>query len=297
MACFAAGTLHGRETMLFAPMPPEAKGRAMRKVVRQIAKVVLILVLGYFFPRLFLLYAICGLYDVSRNDQRTPALFQQYFLGNGVLVWLLSPINVLLDLLSLPFINKGVYRLADLPVGHQQEILSLIEASRKHDLAGKLQRAATIGSRSMFFFKWYGANAETVVNIPEFHQDYHWVTTIGLSVFNKRQSTSRHFGPLRATLRVLYNIDEAVDRSAYIVVGNNVQYWQDEKLFIFDDTLLHQSFNETDRPRACLFVDIVRPTMFPGVFKAFVRLVALLMSLGLNNVFYARWKVFKTPGS
>src|SRR5208283_2865407 len=141
----------------------------------------------------------------------------------------------------------------------------------------------------------YGANVDTVANIPKFHEDYQWITTIGVSVFNKRQSTSKHFGPLRATLRVLYNIDEVVDRSAYIVVGDKVQYWQDEKLFIFDDTLLHQSFNETDRPRYCLFVDIVRPTTIPAVFKAFIRLVGLLMSHGANNFFYARWKVFKTP--
>jgi len=238
----------------------------MRGAARQIAKVVFILVpLAYFFPKIVLAYLLCGLYDVSRNDERTLELFERYFLGNGLLVWLLSPINVLLDLLSLPYVNKGVYRLADLPQGHQREITSLIESARRQDLVRQLQQAASAEMRSMFFFKWYGTNVETLARVPEFHEKYKYITTIGVSVFNKRQSTAKHFGPLRATLRVLYNLDDVVDNSAYIVVGKTKQYWPENKLFIFDDTLFHQSFNETDRPRYCLFVDIVRPTTMPAV--------------------------------
>lgn len=268
----------------------------MRKILRQFAKVLLIVVpAAFFFPKIFLTYAICGLYDVLRNDRRTPELFRQYFLGNGITVWLLSPINALLDLLSLPFVNKGVYRLEDLPAGHQTEIVRLIEAARRQDLVGQLQQAAAGDARSMIFFKWYGANVETAVRAPEFHEEFKWITTIGVSVFNKRQSTSKHFGPLRATLRVLYNINDVIDRSAYIVVGDKTQYWRDEKLFIFDDTLLHQSFNESDQTRYNLFVDIIRPTMMPGLFKAFVRMIGWLMSQGTNQLFYARWKVLKTP--
>jgi aspartyl/asparaginyl beta-hydroxylase (cupin superfamily) len=268
----------------------------MRRVARQIAKIVFILVpLAYFFPKIVLAYLLCGLYDVSRNDERTLELFERYFLGNGLLVWLLSPINILLDLLSLPYVNKGVYRLADLPEGHQREITSLIESARRQDLVRQLQQAASAEMRSMFFFKWYGTNVEMLARVPEFHEKYKYITTIGVSVFNKRQSTAKHFGPLRATLRVLYNLDEVVDNSAYIVVGKTTQYWRENKLFIFDDTLFHQSFNETDRPRYCLFVDIVRQTTMPVVFKIFVRGIGKLMSQGMNHVFYSHWKVLKGP--
>jgi len=268
----------------------------MRGVAKQVAKVDFVLLpLAYFFPKIVLTYLLCGLYDVSRNDERTLELFERYFLGNGFLVWLLSPINVLLDLLSLPYVNKGVYQLEDLPAGHRSEIVGLIEAARRQDLVRQLQQAASTQTRSMFFFKWYDANVETVVLVPEFHNEYKWITTIGVSVFNKRQSTSKHFGPMRATLRVLYNLDDVVDDSAYIVVGKATQHWRENKLFIFDDTLLHQSFNESDRPRYCLFVDIVRPTTMPKVFKYFIRAIGKLMSQGMNNVFYGRWKVFKSP--
>lgn len=268
----------------------------MPRVVRQIAKLALIVApLAYFFPKFVLAYVLCGLYDVSRNDERTFGLFERYFLGNGFLTWLLSPVNVVLDLLSLPYINKGVYDLKDLPGEHQREISSLIEAVDRHNLVRQLQQSATTQTRSMFFYKWYGADVEAIGRIPEFDIQYKWITTIGVSAFNKRQSTSKHFGPLRATLRVLYNLDEVVEDSAYIVVGKTTQHWRDKRLFIFDDTLLHQSINESDRPRYCLFVDIVRPTMAPALFRTFVRMVGALLSQRVNNVFYGRWKVFKSP--
>ena len=184
----------------------------MRRIVRRIAKVVLIAApVAYFFPKIFLIYAICGIYDVWRNDERTAELIGRYFLGNGVVAWLLSPLNVLLDLLSLPYVNKGVYRLSDLPEEHQREISRLIDAAYTRNLVPQLAEAAAGGKRSMFFFKWYGTNFETVASVPEFHDGFRYITTIGVSVFNRKQSTSKHFGPLRATLRVLYNLNDVID--------------------------------------------------------------------------------------
>ena len=116
----------------------------------------------------------------------------------------------------------------------------------------------------MIFFKWYGENIDTFVNAPAFHRPWKYVQTIGVSVFNKKVSTSKHFGPIRPTLRILYNLNDIDDNSAYIVVGNVTHYWKDGKLFIFDDTLMHQSFNESDKIRYCLFVDMLRPSPLPG---------------------------------
>src|ERR1700732_2912509 len=75
---------------------------------------------------------------------------------------------------------------------------------------------------------------------------------------------------MRASFRVLYNINDIKDTSAYIVVGDTTHYWRDNKLFIFDDTLLHLSANETDQLRYCMFVDILRPSPFPRVMAAVV---------------------------
>ena len=108
--------------------------------------------------------------------------------------------------------------------------------------------------RGMIFFKWYGKNIENTLEIPEFHAAFKYIRTIGVSVFNKKQSTGKHYGPLRVTLRVLYNINDMPDKSAFIKVGNHINYWQDNKLFIFDDTLQHQSCNNSDGVRLTCMV-------------------------------------------
>ncbi|MFY9758893.1 MAG: hypothetical protein WAK32_00610, partial [Xanthobacteraceae bacterium] len=59
---------------------------------------------AFFFPKIALFYALCGAYDVSRNTGLKLSTLRRYFIGNGFLVWMLSPINILLDLLSLPYV-------------------------------------------------------------------------------------------------------------------------------------------------------------------------------------------------
>jgi beta-hydroxylase len=144
----------------------------------------------------------------------------------------------------------------------------------------------------MVFFKWYGVNVNVFLHVPEFHQDWRYVQTIGVSVFNKKVSTSQHFGFLRATLRVLYNLNDVTERSACIVVGDKTNFWCENKLFVFDDTLMHQSFNQTDQTRYCLFVDIVRPTPFPRLLASVIRLTGTL-SRSFSHIFYRNWKVLE----
>jgi beta-hydroxylase len=222
----------------------------------------------YFFPKLALLYAVCGAYDLSRNTGLNPSMVRRYFLGNGVLLWVLSPLNVLLDIVSLPYINKGIFRLEDMPPGHQDEIRRLIKASSDADLVRQVEERSKENKRSILLWRYYGVKSETIVDVPAFDGPWKYIQTIGLSVFNKKISTSLHFGWVRASYRVLYNINDIMDTSAYIVVGSTTHYWRDDKLFIFDDTLQHLSANETDRLRYCMYIDILRPSPFPRLMAA-----------------------------
>jgi hypothetical protein len=185
-----------------------------------------------------------------------------------------------------------VYQLGDLPPAYRQEVERLIQAAKSADIVTQLQEAAKEYPRTMVFFRWYGTDQKTFLNAPALYQPWQYIQTIGVSVFNKKVSTSKHFGFLRASLRILYNLNDMTDDSAYIVVGDRTSYWRDNKLFIFDDTLLHQSFNETDQPRYCLFVDIVRPTPFPGVMRAVIAAVRLLTQ-SFKFVYYQNWKVIE----
>lgn len=237
---------------------------------RVLFPVVVFVPLAYFFPKMVLFYGACGAYDVSRNHGLKLSTLRRYFIGNGFLLWMLSPINLLLDLLSLPYINKGVYRLEDLPLDHQNEVRRFIQVTDDADLVSQVEERAKQHKRAMFFWRSYGVKVDTIVDVPAFNGPWKYIETIGLSVFNKKITTSPHFGWLRPTLRLLYNINDIKDKSAYIVVGDKTHYWCDDKLFVFDDTLLHVSANETDQLRYCMFVDILRPSPFPRVMSAVV---------------------------
>ena len=169
-----------------------------------------------------------------------------------------------MDLLSLPYWNKGIYKLTDLPRATRTRSRRMIDAAHRSDLVGKLDAKMDEQKRGMIFFKWYGKNVQTSLDVPEFHREYKYIRTIGVSIFNKKQSTGKHFGPLRITLRVLYNINQIDSDKVYIKVGKHINYWRDNKLFIFDDTLQHQSCNQSDAVRYCMFVDILRPSLVPG---------------------------------
>jgi beta-hydroxylase len=259
------------------------------KVTKKTLKRLLPLALGiYFLPKVFVFYACCGLVDVLRNRQRTIATLDRYFAGNGIFTWLLSPFNLVMDALAFPFRNKGIYGLTDLPAPYREEIEAVIAAAHRRNVVAELETKMAGQKRCMIFFKWYGKNISTALNVPEFHQPYRYIRTIGVSIFNKKQSTTKHFGPLRATLRVLYNINPLSDRNVYIKVGNRTHYWHDNPLFVFDDTLQHQSCNESKAVRYCLFVDLLRPSYCPALMSAILSGVRLLIAR-FNFVFYQHW--------
>ncbi len=91
------------------------------KRARRVAVMAAILALAiYFVPVLTLVMIGCGALDVRRHRKVTYELVEKYFMGNGILTWMLSPINLLADLLS--YRNRVTYTLADLPAAHREEI-------------------------------------------------------------------------------------------------------------------------------------------------------------------------------
>src|SRR5262245_19247971 len=109
------------------------------RLAKRIAKRVVPLALAlYFLPLQFGVFVSLGLLDFARNRSRKLSSLDRYFAGNGVFTWLLSPFNLLMDLLALPYWNKGIYKLTDLPKPYQDEINDMIEAVHRSDLVGKL---------------------------------------------------------------------------------------------------------------------------------------------------------------
>src|SRR5260370_41075989 len=83
-----------------------------RKRARRLAIALIVLVPAFYFaPYLTLFVIACGALDISRHFKVTPDMAEKYFLGNGIPTWLLSPGNLLADMLSAR--NLGMYRLED----------------------------------------------------------------------------------------------------------------------------------------------------------------------------------------
>lgn len=102
------------------------KGWDFKRLRRFAIAIAILCPLLYFIPYITVFFLACGLIDISRHFRITPELVQKYFLGNGILTWLLSPINLLADLLSAR--NLGLYRLEDLPQSHREEIQACVQA-------------------------------------------------------------------------------------------------------------------------------------------------------------------------
>lgn len=255
-------------------------------------KFAILIAIGFLIPRVMLFYTICGILDFKRSNQCDTSDWKRYFLGNGILTWVLSPLNLFMDLISAP--NKGVFKLNDLPPEHQAEINDLIDLAKgkQAEIITELNNRMANTKRGMIFFKWYGKNINASLNIPEFHKEYKYINTIGVSVFNKNQSTSIHYGPLRVTLRVLYNLVPQQNERIYIKAAEQKHFWHDNPLFIFDDTLVHQSTNGSDQMRYVMFVDILRPSNHQGILRGIMQIVRIAM-LSSNRIFYKNWDMLK----
>jgi beta-hydroxylase len=272
--------------------PQKKKPRYLRYTKKALERLIPLALLGYFLPKVLIVYVICGMLDVLRNRPFELSTFGRYFFGNGNLTWFLAPFNLFMDLISLPYWNKGIYKLTDLPKRYQTEIQALIDAAHNRDLVAALESKMGEKKRGMFFFQWYGKMIQTSVDIPEFQTRYKYIRTIGVSIFSKKQSTGKHYGPLRVTYRVLYNVNNIDDPNVYVQVGDHINRWRESKLFIFDDTLQHESRNESDAVRYCLFVDILRPSLFPWLFSAIVTAIRLMLA-PVRRIFYKHWTMIK----
>ncbi len=67
----------------------------------------------------------------------------------------------------------------------------------------------------MMIYKWYGFN-NAGANCSLFQKKFKYIQTIGVSSFSPQTKTSKHFGWLRAGVRVLYNIGPAPNRDGVI---------------------------------------------------------------------------------
>lgn len=263
----------------------------MRRDLLRYARVVIPLaILFYFLPWIAILFVICGLLDLGRHKRITGDLAQKYFTGNGLATWLLSPFNLFFDLISTR--TPYVLSLDDFSQAERQEIETVLNEFKdnKDSIIEDIRKQMDGKKRGMLFYKWYDKN--TNESVPVFNSNFTYVKTVGVSVFNQKERTSLHFGPLRLTVRVLYNLTAFESDKVFIEVDGKKHFWHDDPLFIFDDTIQHRSVNQEERERYCVFVDVLRPSAYPGLQNAIMKIVQVIF-VNYNAIFYKNWSLLK----
>lgn len=251
----------------------------------------LIIFAPIYVTAVIVLWLACGIWDVMRSQPYSRSMFECYFLTKGGLItFSIAPINIILDMLS--YHNHKVYKLSDYPQSWQKEISKVIKIfdDNKHEIIefNKKGMADTNSMRTMAFYKWFDKNHNTLV--PEFNQKFRYIKTIGVSNFAPTEDAPWHFGPLRLTFRILYNLSPVDTDKCYISTMGVTYYWREDPFFSFDDTLYHQSINATDAPRYCAYIDIIRPTPLIGLFNVLVSILTFIISKG-QRLFYKEWKL------
>ena len=233
-------------------------------------------------------WLVFGVIDVARNDMGGEApVLKRYFFGNGILTWLLSPFNLVMDLLSKR--TARVLKIEDLPEDMRGEVECMLDAVRreKDNIIARIQQTNSGNERLMLMYKWYDQTVDS--SIPELSRPYRYIKTIGVSTFQPKVGTKYHYGPLRITYRLLYNLSPVESDDVYIDVGRTRNIWRDSPCFIFDDTLMHRSVNESDEMRYCMFVDLMRPSPVLGLTTDILHALGVLLK-SLNRLFYKNWE-------
>jgi beta-hydroxylase len=121
--------------------------------------------------------------------------------------------------------------------------------------------------KTFHFYSFGNKYKENCARCPETVRLLHAIPGMKSAMFSilaPHKHLPAHRGPYKGVLR--YHLGLMIpqpEAQCRIRVGNDVSHWQEGKSMIFDDSNEHEVWNDTDGDRVVLFVDFVRPTIFP----------------------------------
>jgi aspartyl/asparaginyl beta-hydroxylase (cupin superfamily) len=136
------------------------------------------------------------------------------------------------------------------------------------DLSEK-QTSLTEGDQwKTFFLYGYGLKAEeNCARCPETERIVKSIPDMKSAMFSilaPKKHIPEHRGMWKGMLRYhLGLIIPGAPGSCRIRVGQEVRSWEEGKSLVFDDSHMHEAWNDSDSYRVVLFVDVLRPLVFP----------------------------------
>jgi aspartyl/asparaginyl beta-hydroxylase (cupin superfamily) len=79
-----------------------------------------------------------------------------------------------------------------------------------------------------------------------------------------------------ANTRLVVHLPLIVPEGCGFRVGNETRPWREGEAWVFDDTIEHEAWNDSDRPRAVLIFDIWSPRIDPAERAAIAGLMAAI---------------------
>jgi beta-hydroxylase len=234
--------------------------------IRRILKIILIVIVIAF--TLFVLTA-----EIDRRRCRTVACSSKMFYEGGH--WLTASVNLFVaahvkrkaDLNPYPSLKDNFPRHDRLRSKWQlirDEVLQLYNTGQmkeiKHDL---FFRNIADDKWKRFYIKWYGPSLE------EAHQKLPLTTNLVdslpelqsamISVLEPGSRITPHVGPYRGVLRYHLGLKTPTDAKNCWIRNDGVEYnWHDGEDVLFDDTYVHEVYNNTKELRVILFCDVQR---------------------------------------
>jgi aspartyl/asparaginyl beta-hydroxylase (cupin superfamily) len=100
---------------------------------------------------------------------------------------------------------------------------------------------------------WAAVNEAPLARVPG------WGPTVMFSLLKAGARIEQHTGMFNT--RLVCHLPLIVPPKCTFRVGNEVREWREGKLFIFDDTIEHEAWNDSDEDRVVLIFDIWRPEL------------------------------------
>ena len=115
----------------------------------------------------------------------------------------------------------------------------------------------------LFFLRgagiWFRRNCSMMPITHSILKRHPNVVSAYISVLGPRKKLNPHAGPYSGVLRLHLALDIPHQQRCYIDVNGKRAHWEEGKCLLFDDTYEHSATNNTDKLRAVLFMDVLRP--------------------------------------
>lgn len=113
-----------------------------------------------------------------------------------------------------------------------------------------------------FLFEEQWMNREWCPNTFDILKEIKNITIAGFSNLNPGTKIHPHIGYTTEVLRCHMGII-VPEGDCCLQVKNETKKWEEGKCFVFDDTVEHSAWNNTESNRVVLLIDVLRPEKFP----------------------------------